>query len=146
MTKILKNLLIIAFTFIFCILISNYAFANNMLENGRDAVRNTVGGAENVVENAGKATTNGVRSGLNGVENVTENSVDKMKDGVNAGSRTTTNENTYSAQRTATNSPLAETNGNVWSWLMLAVVALVVIGFIWYYAMQRNRSNQDRHE
>lgn len=144
--------ILVAFAILLCgIFASTYVFANNDMQKAGESVRNVVGGAENAVEGAAKGVTDTVRNGLNNAGNATQNTVNNMNNGINnAGNatRTTTNNNAdgYSATRTATNGNFAGMNGTVWTWVILAIVGIAIIGLVWYYAMQNNNStmNNDR--
>ena len=64
-----KKLAIILSVFIAAILSFSVCFANDMLNDAAEGVRNVVGGAENAVEGA----ANGVKGATNSVENKANN-------------------------------------------------------------------------
>lgn len=143
-----KTIYVISLIIISLFLSFSYVYANN--NDGKDAtnaVRNTVGGAENVVEDAAKGTAGAIRSGFNTVGEGTENVVNDAKNmgngnGDNAQADTNkakTNSN-YNATRTATENG-ASSNGmgrEVWTWIIVAIIAIVIIALIWYYASRNN--------
>lgn len=140
---------IIAFTIslIFCI---PSIFANNMVNDAANATQNAAGGAENATESTVQGATGAIKNGINTVEkagentmnnvkNATENTMNNVKNG--------TNNTEYTAQRTATetnNNFLGFMNNNVWSWIIVGIVALAIVGILWYFmARKNNYSNHD---
>lgn len=130
----------------------SYTFAANEPKAVQD-IRNVVGGAENVVEDAGKGIVDGVRNVTSGGENMMENAARDVGNGVqDAGNRVTgamTGDN-YDATRTTTRSAVNANegtflgmNGTVWTWLIIAVVAVAIIALIWMYVKQNNNSYND---
>lgn len=114
------------------------AFANNMVNDATNGVRNVVGGAENAVEGAAKSGTGAIKNGINTVGNGAKNTTNTMKtDAKNA----TANDG-YTATRTATgaNNNLFGMN-NLWSWIVVGAIALIIIGLIWYYMARQNNYN-----
>lgn len=129
MSNLVKKVLLFITVVFSCLFISNFALANNdnmmnSVNSGVNNVRNAVGGAENVVENAAKGATTTVKDGLSNAGNVTQNTMHNTQ---------------YSATRTATGT----TNNNavsntVWTWFIVGIVALIVIGIIWYMVSRKN--------
>ena len=112
----------------------SYTFATT---NAVNDVRNVVGGAENVIEDAGKGIVNGVKDGMNTVKNGAK---DVVKNGMNDMGRTTNN---YTATRTATttdNGLLGNVSNTVWSWLIIAIVAIVIVALVLFYANQNKNT------
>lgn len=149
----MKKKILIASILTLCMLIVGcYSFAaNNVMNNPVNSVRNVVGGAENVVEDAARGVTDTVKGGINMTENGVHNAAVKTESGLeNAGnmakntvqntgnavtSKTTQNPSRYNATRTMAS---AVNTGVVWTWLVVAIVALAIIGLIWYYTSQKN--------
>lgn len=124
--------------------------ATNM-DNAVNGVRNFVGGTENVVEDAGKGVVNGVRDGMNaigdGARNVTngmENTMDNNRDGRDMG---TTG---YTATRTSADTGAAGIlgNTNLWTWMIIAIVGIIIVALVMYYAKQNNMTtyNPNHHD
>lgn len=135
------------FVLIFCI---SYSFAaNNIGQEAVDGIRNVVGGAENVVEDAAGGIAGGVRNGVTGVKDTAEN--------VTNGAMTSdnTNNGNYNAARTtstrmSTNeaNTFLGMNGTTWAWIIMAVVGIIIVGLVWYYGKQQESSyhhNNDNH-
>ena len=113
----------------------SYTFATT---NAVNDVRNVVGGAENVIEDAGKGIVNGVKDGMNTVKNGAKDVGNDVKNGMNDMGRTTNN---YTATRTATttdNGLLGNVSNTVWSWLIIAIVAIVIVALVLFYANQND--------
>lgn len=150
-----KKIYISILTIIAVIFISfSYTFAANDM-SAVDGIRNVVGGAENVVEDAGKGIVNGVRNitsnGENAMDNVTRDAGNTMQNVGNgiAGALTTDN-NGYDATRTTTRTAVDASEGTffgmnstVWTWLIMAIVGIAIVALVWMYAKQNNNSYND---
>ncbi len=132
----------------------SYSFAANDIK-AVDGIRNVVGGAENVVEDAGKGIVDGVRNitsnGENMMGNVAGNTGTTMQNAGNGIAESLTNDNNgYDATRTTTRSAVDASegtflgmNGTVWTWLIMAVVGIAIVALVWMYAKQNNNSYND---
>lgn len=126
--------IVLIFTLIATILLvtSSYIFATDTVQNdamkATDGVRNVVGGAENVVENVAKDGADGIKNGINTVGNTTSNLTNA-----------TTNNGNYTATRTATETGTnTGVMNNAWTWIIVAIIAIVIIAVIWYYSTRSN--------
>lgn len=137
--------IIIATTIILCTIFAcTYSFAANEIKNAANDVRNGVGNVENGVENVAKDVTGAIRQGTNNVENAGGNMTNDMTRNNTTSTTTTNSGNTnrgYTAARTSTG--IFGTSSTMWTWLILAIVAVVIIGLVWYYAMQKNNSHDN---
>lgn len=137
--------LLIAVTLIF--ITSNVFAANNeigdSMNKAGNTVRNVVGGAENVVEDAAGA----IGTGVGDIGNAVSDGVEGMtNDGNNNGVG-------YNATRTTARTTTGTTNGtflgmsaNTWTWFVLAIAAIAIVGLVWYYAMQnKTEYNNNNH-
>lgn len=133
--------------FVATILFLSVALSAYAMDNVANGVRNFVGGTENVVENAGNGIANGIKSGLNTVSGGTQNIVSDVKNGMeNTGnsmvSATDTNNNGYTATRTATDDvKIAGMTTNAWSWIIIGITAAAIILLVWSYIKQKNRDD-----
>ena len=127
----------------------SYTFASNNM-TAVDGIRNVVGGAENVVENAGKGIVDGVRNvtsaGQNTMGNVTggvrtQNTGNKIVDGTTDG-YTATRTTTRAATGTNTGTFLGM-NSTVWTWLIMAIVGIAIVALVWMYAKENHHSYND---
>lgn len=115
----------------------SYTFATT---NAVNDVRNFVGGAENVIEDAGKGVANGIRSGLNSIDNGAKTVGNDVTNGMNNMGTTTNN---YTATRTGAatdNGLLGNVSNTVWSWLIIAIVAIIIIALVLFYANQNKNT------
>ena len=130
----------------------SYTFASNNMA-AVDGIRNVVGGAENVVENAGKGIVDGVRNvtsaGQNTMENVTggartqtQNTGNKIVDGTANGYTATRTTTTRAATGTNTGTFLGM-NSTAWTWLIMAIVGIAIVALVWMYAKQNHHSYND---
>ena len=141
-----KILIFFAFTIITLMFSATYILATdtgvqNDAMKATDGVRNVVGGAENVVEDTAKDGANGIKNGINTVGNDTGNTNNNGQNNGTANTNDgTTNSDAYTATRTATNGDVG-TNGvmdNAWTWIIVAIIAIVIIAVIWYYSTRSN--------
>ena len=144
MKKIVISLILI---FSICLLFSFSTVFANTMNNAANDVRNVVGGAENVVEDAAKDATGAVRTGINTVGHATENTVNNVKkDTVNMNSKTNDG---YTATRTSadgTGNFLGNMGNNAWTWIVVGIVVLAIIALIWYYSIKQNSYNNHDDE
>lgn len=142
---------------IFSLALITCSFAENGMDGAVNGVRNFVGGAENVVEDAGKDAANGIRSGLNaigeGANNVAngmdENNRGSNNDGMMANDNMGTNG--YTATRTSTDAGtgaglFGATSNTVWTWLIIAIVGIVIAALIIYYVRQNANVTTYNHD
>ncbi len=77
---------------------------------------------------------NDARKGVGAIENTVENGAKDIGNAMHHD-----NTNGYTATRTATTGTTTNgMNSTLWTWVILAVAALVIIGIVWYYASQNN--------
>lgn len=120
----------------------------NGVNNAVNDVRNTVGGAENAVEGAVKDVTNTTKNDSAEVQ-------DKMNNTTNMNVTDNNTQSTgYTANRTATTRTTADRNtGNflgmsstMWTWLILAIAVVAIIGLVWYYSNQLSNRRYDNND
>ncbi len=153
----MKKKTLIAIITLFAVIlfgVASFASNNNMGSDAVNGVRNFVGGAENVVEDAAKGIAGGIREGISDVENGAE---DASRTGGNnmQGAMTSDNNGTngtdrnYNATRTATTGTTDNTflgmNETVWAWLIMAVVGVAIVALVWYYGKQ-NEMTAHNHD
>lgn len=145
----LKTLISVVTALIITIFGISYSFAanNNIASDAAQGIRNIVGGAENVIENTAGGLTNGMRNGMATMDNSTENDTDYTA----SGSMTTDNNN-YTATRTATTRTAATGNdtflgmgATAWTWLVMSIVGITTIALVWYYGKERE-NNYNRND
>ncbi len=149
----------------------SYVFAatnNNTGSNVVNGVRDFVGGAENVIEDAGKGVANGIRSGINGIEGTANNMSNDVQNSNNNGQNNNSNDqNAMNQNDTVGAIGTMDTNGNnggytatrtsaeggmfsnisdtVWTWTILAIVGVIIVALVLYYAKQNNNVTTYHH-
>ena len=112
---------------------------NGDLNTAGQAVKNVTQGAANVVENVVKDAGTAVEQGSSTIKNATGNMV-------NTAEARTTN-NGYTATRTSTaQDTFMGMNATAWTWLVIGVLGVLVIGLIWYYGKDHTPITQDLDE
>ncbi len=149
----MKKRIFILVSILFSVLfINTFCFATTPtpanLQDAGNSIKNTAQDAGNNVKNAAQDTGNNIKNGIQnlgndvreGIQNG-ENAVENTaKDMTNNGNNTNDG---YNAVRTATTGN-ANTGNTVWTWVILAAIAIVIIGLIWYYASQNTHNKNDR--
>ena len=140
-----KFFIIATLLVIFSFFMVPYAFAaNKSMDNAVNNVRNFVGGAENVVEDAAKDVANGVRSGLNAIDEGAKDVGNDVKNDANNMMNTNNRNTNYNAIRTATGTTdtglFGTTSNTVWSWLIIAIVAIIIVALVLFYANQNKNT------
>ena len=118
--------------------LSTVCFANNM---GND-VKNAVNGATNTVVDGVQNLTEDVRNGIGAAENTIEDGARNIGDAVMDGANDFMNaEDDYTATRTGAEdvSIINNTVATTWTWIAVAIAALVIVGLVWYYASQHSK-------
>lgn len=145
MKKIFASI-VIAFALSLILFIPS-AFANNMASDAVNGVRNAVGGAENAANDAAKSAAGAVKNGINTMNNGGQNAMNNVGNDVKNVANDGAKNGEYTATRTAAetnNNFLGFMGNNMWAWIVVGFVALVLIGIIWYYmAKQNNYSNHN---
>jgi len=130
--------------FAFLVLINTSFAANNAKDTLKDSgekSKNTIQSAGNTIQNATMDATNVVENVFDNGKNTVQNMTDDMGNGVNTLENDVTggyNTDQTSAEQT-TNAA-----SDIWLWVILAVIALMVIGVVWFYTSQTNDSNTRR--
>ena len=120
---------------IFSIFSVSYTFAAGNFQND---VRNVVGGAENVVEDAGSAIGRTIQSGVNTLENGARDI-----GGMAQSSMTTNNNSGYTTTRTATTSTSDDlaSSTTMYTWVIIGVTAVGIGVLLWSYFAQNSKNN-----
>lgn len=151
----IKKSLIAILTFCMFIIIASPVFASNLvndagntLNNIKDGAQNMVRDAGNSLEKAGDSIGNMARDGMNAVHEGAKDLGDgaaNMAGSVNEEtSRTDRGAGDYTASRTSLTDTATSGNEAI-MWTILAVIALVIIGLVWYYGVQTQGNNRDNY-
>ena len=132
------------------------SFSTISFANMSNDVKNTVNGATNTVIDGAQNLTEDVRKGIGNAEDAIENGArnigNAITDGANDVMGTNNNnnnnnnddnsDNANGTAYTATRTTAADITGatrttSMWTWIILAVAAAVIVGLVWYYAAER---------
>ena len=158
--KLLISILLILsliFSVSFC-----YAENENMQNAGENA-KNALNSTGNAIEDAAKGTGDMMRDGVNAVKDGAQNLGNNIKNGVEDTGNAIKNgvddmnnndnmnndnaNNNYDATRTQAEDNVMGMAGNTWSWIIVGVAAIAIIGLIWYYTTQQtNRNRYNNHD
>lgn len=139
-----KTFSLLIATFLIFITTNVFAANNNFgqsMNNAGNGIRNVVGGAENVVEDA----VGGIGAGVQNIGNALTQG-DTNNDNMDNGSL---ENGGYTATRTATPRATSDNNAmginsNIWTWIILGIAAVLIVGLVWYYAKQ-NSNGYNNH-
>ena len=124
---------------LFIITISTVCFADDM---GND-VKNGVNGATNTVVDGVQNLAEDVRSGIGTAENKIEDGARNIGNAIMDGANDVmdTEDNDYTATRTGTEdvSVINNTAATTWTWIAVAIAAIVIVGLVWYYASEHTK-------
>ena len=135
---------------ILLISLTSISFAASTLSNNVKNTTNAIGGAvANTADHAKNALATGkqkVENGLSNAKNAVTDSVEKTtnstKNASNAMANTMNNmDNNYNATRTSTDTQFMGMTSQGWTWLILGIVALAIVGLVWYYGRQYEHSS-----
>lgn len=145
-----KSIFTITFIILSILFSASFVFAaENNVENVKNNMVDTVNNAGNVVQDTASGAAGAVKNGLNAIGNTTQNMTnsvnnagnDMMNNTDNNMMNTDNNSNSdYTATRTATenNTETAGGYNNMWTWIIVGIIAIVIIALIWYYVSQNN--------
>lgn len=129
------------FSSIIIALVLGFSFSPVLATDGNmqtagNTIKDAADGAKNVVQGAITGTENVVSNGTNTIKNTTGN----MENATTTTTTTNGTNGTYTANRTATNTPVkvAGMTATTWTWLIVAVLGALIIALIYYYAKQNN--------
>ena len=105
--------------------------ASNAASGIRDGANNAAGAIKDGTNNAASTVRNGINNGVNTIDGTSGN--------FNNNART----DNYTATRTSGNSEFAGMTSTSWIWLIMAILAVVIIGLVWYYTVQ-NTNDRNR--
>ena len=118
--------------------------AGNAVMDAGNAVGNVVTGTANTAADGARSLGNGVSTMWNDLTNANG---DMENDATNtmAGSILRNNDDgNYTATRTGANANMLGMSDTTWTWLILGIVGLAIIGLVWYYGAQyEHRSYND---
>ena len=147
--KILITTLIILAT-----LFSYSVFAvNNIGDEARD-IGNEMSNSWDKMGNTAENMGNNIQGAMNsvgnfmGINNNTDNTTDNYNHINNVTANTTdTNVTNYTATRTAaggTTNGFFGMNNTMWTWVIVAILGIAIVGLVWYYGSQTAERNHTK--
>ena len=136
-------------------LIVSTIFALLLIHSTVFAIDNTVHDTANNVGNEMKNSWDKLGNTMQNVGNTVKTGISNMgKDNNNTDNRTgfmgmtennnNNNNGAYTATRTSTDTPTAfGMDGTMWTWLILAILAVTIISLVWYYGVQKSDDRED---
>lgn len=128
-----------------------YTFATNMVNNDGNAAQNAVNNGANAVKNGVDNVKDGINSAGNAIGNGVNNAANTIRENYNDSkdsmNRAENNNNdntkvTYDARRTSAETDMGfmgfMNGNNIWTWIIVGVVVIAIIGVIWYYLATSN--------
>lgn len=131
MKKIFLTLSIICFCLIFSI---SFVFANSedaVIATTNNSIKSNTLTNENKEGNITKQTSAAVKNVMDASKNSMNNTKNSLEN--------------YTATQTSaeTQVKFAGMTATGWTWFILAILAVLIVSLIWYYASQRTRSNSN---
>ena len=140
-----KALIISIIAIIISLFSISYTFAaNGKMDNVANGIRNFVGGAENIVEDAGSAVGNTVRDGMNTIGNGAKDVENAGENIVGTATDDNRDDNGYTATRTSgtvDGNDGAGASTNMYVWWIVAVTAVGIIVLLWSYFREKSQNN-----
>ena len=137
---------------IFAVITISFIFFNTTYAAVNE-IRDFIGGAENVMENAASGATNMVKNGANTISNTMNdfmNDDDMNNTNETTGAWTMDNNNTnYTAQRTAVTGDNVTVLGisvNMWTLIIITVSIVGLVTLIWSYIAQQNNHHSSYYD
>lgn len=133
--------LIIFFIILAILFISTISFATNDMGNN---IKSGIHSVTDTIVDGTANLANDVRGGIQNAENTVENGArnvgNTVSEGMNDVGTAITDNNRYTATRTtAIDAVEAEImNSSIWTWIILAIAAVIIVSLVWYYASQHN--------
>ena len=134
--------ILVAMTIVLALILPfTLSFANNGFQEATDGIKNVMGGAENVMEDAAQGISNTTKNITGGIENGANNMMQENQDSKNTAQDTGSD---YMATRTSTDeNTFMGMNSTSWTWLILGIAGIAIVALVWYYATQFNHNNYD---
>ncbi len=132
----IKKSLIITSIFCLIVLLSSNVFGANLMNDAKNGLQNMGNGIKNVVQDVTNSARD-VKDDMTNTENNAENRADRNT--MDMGTRT---DGEYTATRTDSTTTGYTTN-NATVWIILAIAGAIIVGLVWYYAMQTENRNND---
>lgn len=132
-------------------LLSSFVFATDAIQDGAKDVGSEVKNSWNKLGNAVQNIGNDAKGAVNN----TNNSINDQNDNnnmINQNNNNAINDNNtsnYTASRTAANTnnsgALFGMNSTMWTWLIMAILGVVIVALVWYYGAENTTGSHKRN-
>ena len=109
---------------------------NSSMNNTERDMNNTMNNVGNTAGNV----VNDIGQGVGGAINSVGNAVTDIGSDVGNGMAG----NSYNATRTATNTD--NTMSNLWTWMIVGIAVVAIVGLIWYYSTENDNQNRKKND
>ena len=136
--KIQNKIILFLVAFLLIFSLCSLTYATEQMNNVGNDVKNATENAGNTIKDGAMDAGGAIKkmeNATNDVKNTMDNSGNSTSENL-TGDYNTTRTTAEDTTATATN------DATMWMWIMLAVVAVLIIGLVWYYASQ---TNNNRH-
>ena len=106
--------------------------AGNMIENGADKI-------ENSIENGARDVSNMAKDGTRSVENTGSDLTKSAENGMDNAKNAIAGETTNVTSGETTDAADSGMNTKTWVWIIIAVIAVLIIAAVWYYAANKEK-------
>ena len=106
--------------------------AGNMIENGADKI-------ENSIENGARDVSNMAKDGTRSVENTGSDLTKSAENGMDNAKNAIAGETTNVTSGETTDAADSGMNPKTWVWIIIAVIAVLIIAAVWYYAANKEK-------
>lgn len=113
----------------------------NVEDDAKDtenAVKDGARSVENTVEDGVEKAENMIENGAGAVENATNNVARDMENGVDDARNAVSGETSNFTSGETNNDANTGMSTRTWVWIIIAVVAVIIIAAVWYYASNKN--------
>ena len=137
-----KSIFVALFVILSLLFSCSYVMANNDNNNLVDGVKNTVNNASDMAGDAVNGAAGAIKDGANNVKDAAKNAGNDVNNSMN--NMGNQDNNGYTATRTATEENAGNTTQNwmgrdIWTWIIVGIITIVIVALIWYYASRNNR-------
>lgn len=134
-----KKVLISIIALLYTLFFTSFAFATTSMENGAKDVGTEVKDSFDKLEGGAKDMGNTVKDAITDVGNAMTDNKDNLSNN--------SNDNSYTATRTSATSNTSlfgMSTNTMWTWLILAIVAVAIVSLLWFYGSQNNTTRNNK--
>lgn len=138
-----KSIFIVLFVILSLVFSCSYVFAennNNLSNDIQNAMNNAGNAVQNTANNASGAITNGANDAINEAKDSAEKTGNNVKNTAENAGNTVKD---YTATRTSVDEATSNNtknwmNKDIWTWIIVGIITIVIVALIWYYASRNS--------